>query len=161
MAELRSRFRELTEHLKKKAELYGIPAENCDSETADILLESGGHGETEVGWHIATLRYRGVLLIERLTEATAVRLALHARTWLDDYDDTRSRFRLGDPTVSLIPLDASGLVDFVLSADFADPVLASENPEGEFEWDGRRFDLGGYQLGVAERGDVRGARTDV
>ena len=140
---IRSRFREFADHLKSKAMELGVAPENHNAETASMTLAQGGHNLTSEGWHLADLRYRGVL------------------AWLDDNDDTRDKYRLADPEIDLISLDASGLVDLIITCDFVDPVYITPAEGGRIRWNGEDFEPIEYDLWVAERGEVRGARTDV
>lgn len=161
MKTVRSRFRELADHLKEKSAMLGVAPENVQAEIATMVLACGGHNETEVGWHLADLRYRGVLLIERVRQPAAVMLLMHCRAWLDENDDTRTRYSLDDPEINLIPLDASELVDLVISCDFVDPVFIAEAENGEIRWNGRNYAPVEYDLRIAERGNVNGGSTDV
>lgn len=161
MNNVRSRFRELADHLKKKSAMLGVAPENVQAEIATMVLARGGHNETEVGWHLADLRYRGVLLIERIRQSAAVMVLMHCRAWLDENDDTRARYNLDDPEINLIPLDASELVDLVISCDFVDPVFLAEAENGEVHWNGRSYAPVEYDLRVAERGEINGGGTDV
>lgn len=158
---IRSRFREFADHLKSKAMELGVAPENHNAETASMTLAQGGHNLTSEGWHLADLRYRGVLLIERVRQTDAIVLLMHARAWLDDNDDTRDKYKLADPEVDLVSLDASGLVDLIITCDFVDPVYITPAEGGRIRWDGEDFEPVEYDLWVAERGEVRGARTDV
>ena len=151
MENIRSRFWELVDFLKERAAARGVPPENFDAETAKMELASGGHNLTETGWHLANLKYTGAILIERVNRADAVMLMLHVRAWLDDHDDTRDDYKLPDPEVALVPLDAGDLVDLVISCEFVDPVFIVEADDGELVWNGRKFALIDYDLRVVER----------
>lgn len=166
MYNIRSRYRELTEHLKLKAESMGIAPENFQAEIARMVLVSGGHNETTEGWHLTNFRYRGVILVERIEQQKAVMLMLHCRAWLDDHDDTRDDYKLPDPEINLVPLDggaedsAGGLVDVMMTIEFVDPVYIAEAENGAIEWNGRNFAPVAYDLWIAERGTVNQAPVE-
>lgn len=157
---IRSRFCELAEHLKTKLKTMQIAPENFQAEISQMVVASGGHNETTEGWHLTDLHYRGVFLVERMPQQSAIMLILHCRAWLDDNDDTRDRYRLPDPDAALVPLDASGLVDLILTVDFVDPVFLAEAENGEIAWNGRRFAPVDFDLWIAERGRVNGAPAE-
>lgn len=166
MNNIRARFRELAEHLKNKGRMLNIPAENFKEDILQIVLCPGGHNITVQGLYLANFRYRASLYIERLNLETAVMLMLHARAWLDDYDDTRGQFLLEDPEISIMKLENEEVVDLLLTGDFIDPVYLSpankDILETEIiEWNGGRYTLSEYDLWIAERGKVNGAPTDI
>lgn len=154
---LRSRFSELSGHLKTHAATMGVPPENFQGEIARMQLASGGHNCTPQGWHLANLRYRGVLFIERIAQQAAIMLLIQCRAWLDENDDTRDKYKLTDPDVSLVPLDSGDLVDLIVSCDFVDPVYLAEAADGPVEWNGRKLAPVAYDLWTAERGTVNQA----
>lgn len=159
---IRSRFSELLRHLKGKAELYHIPPENFQDDTADMTVESGGHDITVQGLHFADFRYRGVILVERVPAQTATMLILHARAWLDTHDDQREIHELAEPAITLLRLDTGNLTDLMLDIEFCDPVYlskaAADAPEsGVISWDGADYTLDEYDLWTAETGEVNRA----
>jgi len=157
---VRSRFSELSDHLKTQSATMGVPPENFQGEIARMQLAPGGRNCTPQGWHLANLRYRGVLLIERIAQQSAIMLLIQCRAWLDENDDTRDDYKLADPEISLVPLDSGDLVDLIVSCDFVDPVYLAEDPNGTVEWNGRKMAPVAYDLWVAERGTVNQAPTD-
>ena len=138
----------------------GIPPENFQGEISKMELASGGHNLTKQGWHLANLRYRGVLLVERIARQAAIMLLIHCRAWLDDFDDTRAMYSLDDPDVSLVPLDSGDLVDLIVSCEFVDPVYLAEAEDGTVEWNGRKLSPVDYDLWTAERGTVNQAPAE-
>jgi len=159
---VRSRFDELKTHLAELAARLGVPKENFDDSTAKMEIRPGGHNETEDGIHFADVCYAGSLYVERLTAPQAFFLALAARAWLDEHDDTRYAYKLGEIEVDFIRLDDGILRDLMLTADFVDPVHLVEidalTPDDapRLAWNGREYALAEYDLWVAERCSVSG-----
>lgn len=155
---IRCRFGDLVNHLKTKIKTLGVALENFDDAMAQIRILPGGRNETEEGWHFANLRYRGVLSIERISNNSAVLAMLYIRAWLDEHDDQRDRYKLGDPEASIIPLDNScTLVDLEVEVDFNDPVYLNMSDDNMIDWQSGSFNLSDYDLWIAENGTVNTA----
>lgn len=166
MNDIKARFRELAEHLKTKGKLLNIRPENYQTDIVQFMLCPGGHNITPQGLYLANFRYRASLYVERIAMPAAITLMIHARAWLDDNDDTRDKYKLADPEISIIELDDGDLVDLLLTGEFIDPVYLAPAPEGTpdaeiIEWNGRRYTVAEYDLWIAERGEVNGGPTDV
>lgn len=160
MSDIRFRFQELTEFLKRKMLPLGVPAENFQQETGSLTLACGGHNETESGWHLADLRYRAVLRIDGVPQSAVMLFLVHCRAWLDENDDTRGFYHLAEPQIDLQPASPDGIT-LRLSCEFVDPVYITESENGEIGWNGRNYTLDDYDLKIAELGEVNGGFTNI
>lgn len=159
---IRSRYRELAEHLKTKCKELGVRLENFGSEIAEMTLSSGGRNNTEQGLHLADLRYQGVFFIERINTGAAILALIHVRAWLDSNDDTRGRYKLPDPQVSMVKLDGEeDLSDLLLTIEFVDPIYIAPSESGTVEYNGVKYGVEPYDLWVAENGSVMQAPLGV
>ncbi|MEI8244361.1 MAG: phage tail protein [Lentisphaerota bacterium] len=170
---IRNRFQELCVFLKKQKSSLKFQDDQFDAEIENMTVESGGHNETVNGVHLCNFRYQGVVYIERLPEASFPMLAIYIKSWLDNNDDLRSKYKLKSPLIDVVSL-GSKLIDAMATIDFVDEVYlvkANVTPpddgspaipgENQVEMFGAIYEVGEYALSIAEIGDVNGGSTDV
>jgi hypothetical protein len=156
---MKSKLSQLSTYLTGKLDLLGIRLEQLETDVADGTVEPGGLSETETGIHLADFAYEGTLLIERLPADSLGMLLLLIVAWLCANDPDRSGRNLPWPSVETIAL-GSGLLDAVVEIRFVDEFFGSLSEDGPIEMGGLRYAPDGYELRVAESGNVAGAPTE-
>ncbi len=113
---------------------------------------------TEQGMHMGDMRYRAVIVIERLT-ANPARLMALIGSWLENNDSGRTDDGLPDPAFSIDQLDPDS-ADVELQLEFIEPQHLAEDPQGEFEAFGKRWAYVEFDLWTATDGSVTDGFTD-
>lgn len=157
---IRNRFQEICAFLKTKKTTLKFRDDQLDAEIENMTVEDGGHSETVNGFHFANFKYQGVIYVERLPEDSFPMLAILIKAWLDNNDNLRSKYKLKSPDLEVISL-GDKLVDVLATIDFVDEVYLAPSASGQVEIDGKKYEVGEYQLFVAESGIVNGGATDV
>lgn len=154
-----SKFAQLCTYLASKTMTLKIRDDQFSTETDGGRIEPGGQNETEAGFHLMDFFYTGTLYFERLPEGSLPLLLVLITSWLSDNDDGRARRGLEWPRVDFIDL-GSRLLDVLVEIDFVDMFFAAEDEAGEIEIGDNTYSIDGYELAVAERGEVNGGPTD-
>ncbi|HIE5581580.1 TPA: phage tail protein [Pseudomonas aeruginosa] len=127
-----------------------VPAEQLDSFAEQVSLTLVWKPERE-GLRLGDMRYRAVIILERLADHPARLMAL-VGSWLENNDQDRDG--LPDPVFDVEQMDPD-LADVELAVEFVEPVHLAEDPAGEIEAFGQRWAFVPFDLWVAEHGEVR------
>lgn len=127
-----------------------VPAEQLDSFAEQVSLALVWKPE-ERGLRLGDMRYRAVVIMERLADHPARLMAL-VGSWLENNDQDRDG--LPDPVFDVEQMD-SDLADVELAVEFVEPVHLAEDSDGEIEAFGRRWAFVPFDLWIAEHGEVR------
>ncbi|MBX6032241.1 phage tail protein [Pseudomonas aeruginosa] len=127
-----------------------VPAEQLDSFAEQVSLALVWKPE-ERGLRLGDMRYRAVVILERLADHPARLMAL-VGSWLENNDQDRDG--LPDPVFDVEQMDRD-LADVELAVEFVEPVHLAEDPAGEIEAFGQRWAFVPFDLWIAEHGDVR------
>ncbi|MBH9008098.1 phage tail protein [Pseudomonas aeruginosa] len=127
-----------------------VPAEQLDSFAEQVSLALVWKPE-ERGLRLGDMRYRAVVILERLADHPARLMAL-VGSWLENNDQDRDG--LPDPVFDVEQMD-SDLADVELAVEFVEPVHLAEDSDGEIEAFGRRWAFVPFDLWIAEHGEVR------
>ncbi|HEJ5827381.1 phage tail protein [Pseudomonas aeruginosa] len=127
-----------------------VPAEQLDSFAEQVSLALVWKPE-ERGLRLGDMRYRAVVILERLADHPARLMAL-VGSWLENNDQDRDG--LPDPVFDVEQMDRD-LADVELAVEFVEPVHLAEDPAGEIEAFGRRWAFVPFDLWIAEHGEVR------
>ncbi|AMO55982.1 phage tail protein [Endozoicomonas montiporae] len=132
-----TKLQQLTSHLLGKR-----LARNEDIESwvdrCSIIPEARHMGEYA---EICQQQSTCTVVIERFSGDARKIMAL-VTAWLQDNDDNRERFGLGDPEIDVTPLDKSGKSsDVDISLVFYDPVMVRLDTDGDIHWQGLRWSL--------------------
>ena len=142
-----NKLRALTAYL---IERHLVPAEQLDSFAEQVSLALVWKPE-ERGLRLGDMRYRAVVILERLADHPARLMAL-VGSWLENNDPDRDG--LPDPVFDVEQMDRD-LADVELAVEFVEPVHLAEDPAGEIEAFGRRWAFVPFDLWIAEHGEVR------
>ncbi|EPO7862885.1 MULTISPECIES: phage tail protein [Pseudomonas] len=126
-----------------------VPAEQLDSFAEQVSLTLVWKPERE-GLRLGDMRYRAVIILERLADHPARLMAL-VGSWLENNDQDRDG--LPDPVFDVEQMDPD-LADVELAVEFVEPVHLAEDPAGEIEAFGQRWAFVPFDLWVAEHGEV-------
>lgn len=126
-----------------------VPAEQLDSFAEQVSLTLVWKPERE-GLRLGDMRYRAVIILERLADHPARLMAL-VGSWLENNDQDRDG--LPDPVFDVEQMDPD-LADVELAVEFVEPVHLAEDPAGEIEAFGQRWVFVPFDLWVAEHGEV-------
>ncbi|KGD88401.1 phage tail protein [Pseudomonas aeruginosa] len=126
-----------------------VPAEQLDSFAEQVSLTLVWKPERE-GLRLGDMRYRAVIILERLADHPARLMAL-VGSWLENNDQDRDG--LPDPVFDVEQMDPD-LADVELAVEFVEPVHLAEDPAGEIEAFGQRWAFVPFVLWVAEHGEV-------
>ncbi|PRW00937.1 P2 phage tail completion R family protein [Pseudomonas aeruginosa] len=126
-----------------------VPAEQFDSFAEQVSLTLVWKPERE-GLRLGDMRYRAVIILERLADHPARLMAL-VGSWLENNDQDRDG--LPDPVFDVEQMDPD-LADVELAVEFVEPVHLAEDPAGEIEAFGQRWAFVPFDLWVAEHGEV-------
>ncbi|KXD63317.1 phage tail protein [Pseudomonas aeruginosa] len=126
-----------------------VPAEQLDSFAEQVSLTLAWKPERE-GLRLGDMRYRAVIILERLADHPARLMAL-VGSWLENNDQDRDD--LPDPVFDVEQMDPD-LADVELAVEFVEPVHLAEDPAGEIEAFGQRWAFVPFDLWVAEHGEV-------
>ncbi len=127
-----------------------VPPEQLDSFAEQVSLALVWKPE-ERGLRLGDMRYRAVVILERLADHPARLMAL-VGGWLENNDQARDG--LPDPVFDVEQMDRD-LADVELAVEFVEPVHLAEDPAGEIEAFGRRWAFVPFDLWIAEHGEVR------
>lgn len=127
-----------------------VPPEQLDSFAEQVSLALIWKPE-ERGLRLGDMRYRAVVILERLADHPARLMAL-VGSWLENNDQARDG--LPDPVFDVEQMDRD-LADVELAVEFVEPVHLAEDPAGEIEAFGQRWAFVPFDLWIAEHGDVR------
>ncbi len=127
-----------------------VPAEQLDSFAEQVSLALVWKPE-ERGLRLGDMRYRAVVILERLADHPARLMAL-VGSWLENNDQDRDG--LPDPVFDVEQMDRD-LADVELAVEFVEPVHLAEDPAGEIEAFGQRWAFVPFDLWIAEHGEVR------
>jgi hypothetical protein len=128
-----------------------VAPEQFDSWTDQVSLQLIWKPDRD-GLHMADMRYRAVLSLERFTDHPARLMAL-VGSWLETHDTNRDRHELPEPLFTVDPLDQDSF-DVELSLEFVEPQYLAEDPGGEIEAFGKTWAFVPFDLWVAEHGEV-------
>lgn len=126
-----------------------VPAEQLDSFAEQVSLTLVWKPERE-GLRLGDMRYRAVIILERLADHPARLMAL-VGSWLENNDQDRDG--LPDPVFDVEQMDPD-LANVELAVEFVEPVHLAEDPAGEIEAFGQRWAFVPFDLWVAEHGEV-------
>lgn len=122
-------------------------------ENGTIRLEPKNMGPT--GVDVAWLTYQAVFTIEQLPfrelDPTIVLAAV--ASWVQENDPFRERFELDDPEYSVTPNDEKN-ADLEIQLAFTEPLRLIEHPQGRINWMGKRWEVGPYEIWVADHIDL-------
>lgn len=127
-----------------------VPAEQLDSFAEQVSLTLVWKPERD-GLRLGDMRYRAVIILERLADHPARLMAL-VGSWLENNDPDRDG--LPDPVFDVEQMDRD-LADVELAVEFVEPVHLAEDSAGEIEAFGRRWAFVPFDLWIAEHGEVR------
>ncbi|HCF4327107.1 phage tail protein [Pseudomonas aeruginosa] len=127
-----------------------VPPEQLDSFAEQVSLALIWKPE-ERGLRLGDMRYRAVVILERLADHPARLMAL-VGSWLENNDQDRDG--LPDPVFDVEQMDRD-LADVELAVEFVEPVHLAEDPAGEIEAFGQRWAFVPFDLWIAEHGEVR------
>ncbi|HFT7408632.1 TPA: phage tail protein [Pseudomonas aeruginosa] len=127
-----------------------VPPEQLDSFAEQVSLALVWKPE-ERGLRLGDMRYRAVVILERLADHPARLMAL-VGSWLENNDQARDG--LPDPVFDVEQMDRD-LADVELAVEFVEPVHLAEDPAGEIEAFGQRWAFVPFDLWIAEHGEVR------
>lgn len=106
------------------------------------------------GMLIGYNQYQASVSVERY-KGSAERIIAAISGWLQENDCERDEYDLADPTYEVYVLDDE-FVDIDFSIPFMSKVHLIESATGFIEVHGKKWDLGDYQLGVANEVSVNG-----
>lgn len=133
-----------------------VAAEQLDSWTEQVTLELVWKPDVG-GMHMANMRYRAAIMLERFADHPARLMAL-VGSWLENHDPDRDRHELPAPLFAVEMLD-SDLADVDITLEFVEPQYLAEDPAGEIEAFGKTWAFVPFDLWIAEQGEVgRGGR---
>ena len=105
---------------------------------------------SEAGLHMADMRYRAVIVLERFAEHPARLMAL-VGSWLENNDPERDE--LPSPAFAVAMLD-NDLADVEIALEFVEPQHLAEDPAGEIIAFGKTWAIVPFDLWIAEQGEV-------
>jgi len=126
-----------------------VAAEQLDSFAEQVSLTLIWKPDHD-GLHMADMRYRAVVLLERLADHPGRLMALLG-SWLETHDQDRDG--LPEPTFDVEQLDPD-LADVEITVEFIEPLYLTEDAQGEIEAFGKRWAFVPFDLWVAEHGEV-------
>ncbi|WP_312495959.1 phage tail protein [Pseudomonas cremoris] len=109
--------------------------------------------DTTQGLHMADMRYRAVLVIERFAGNPALLMALLGG-WLETNDPDRDD-DLPAPTFAVDQVTPDE-ADLELTLEFVEAQHLAEDPNGKVEAFGKTWGLVEFDLWTADQGEVRG-----
>jgi hypothetical protein len=128
-----------------------VLAEQLDSWAEQVTLPLYWK-PTVKGLHMADMRYRAVISLERYADNPARLMALIG-CWLESNDPGREDDNLAPPVFEVDQIDPD-LANVELQLEFIEPQYLAESDTGEFEAFGKRWDLVPFDLWIAEQGAV-------
>lgn len=164
---MRNRLLEIRDFLLKKQEFLQIRKENLDMLHDDMSVENGTGIEDTVedsigaesqGIHFYNLRYDGVIAIERLPADKYVYLLAFIHALISQDSKHRNKYNLTPPTFDSINLDADFLY-VQINIPLLDEFYIVPRETGPIEYNGQNYDLGVYELFIAEEVEVEAATT--
>ncbi|MGH8330092.1 MAG: phage tail protein [Pseudomonas fluorescens] len=128
-----------------------VATEQLDSWTEQVTLELVWKPDVD-GMHMANMRYRAAIILERFADHPARLMAL-VGSWLENNDTERDRHELPAPLFAVEPLD-NDLFDVEITLEFVEPQYLAEDPAGEIQAFGKTWAFVPFDLWIAERGEV-------
>ena len=128
-----------------------VPPEQLDSWTDQVTLELVWKPDVD-GMHMANMRYRAAIILERFADHPARLMAL-VGSWLENHDPDRDRHELPAPLFAVEMLD-NDLADVDVTLEFVEPQYLAEDPAGEIEAFGKSWAFVPFDLWIAEQGEV-------
>lgn len=116
-----------------------IMPECFDSWVESIELTPFNRLETDNQVQIATANYTAVFLFDSFDKSPAVLLAMFS-AWLIDNDNTRDKYNLSAPQVSVELID-DGTAEVILSIDFIESVFLVEAEGGDIIFNGKEWNV--------------------
>ena len=138
----------LTKHL---IERNLVAPELLDSWAEQVILEMIWKPDVD-GMHMANMRYRAVIVLERFADHPGRLMALLG-SWLENHDQDRHRHELPAPVFAIDMLD-NDLADVEVTLEFIEPQYLAEDPDGEIEAFGQTWSFIPFDLWIAEEGEV-------
>ena len=138
----------LTKHL---IERNLVAPELLDSWAEQVILEMIWKPDLD-GMHMANMRYRAVIVLERFADHPGRLMALLG-SWLENHDQDRHRHELPAPVFAIDMLD-NDLADVEITVEFVEPQYLAEDPDGEIEAFGQTWAFVPFDLWIAEEGEV-------
>ena len=138
----------LTKHLTER---NLVAPELLDSWAEQVILEMIWKPDVD-GMHMANMRYRAVIVLERFADHPGRLMALLG-SWLENYDQDRHRHELPAPVFAIDMLD-NDLADVEVTLEFVEPQYLAEDPDGEIEAFGQTWAFVPFGLWIAEEGEV-------
>jgi len=128
-----------------------VQPEQLDSWTDQVTLELVWKPDVD-GMHMANMRYRAAIILERFADHPARLMAL-VGSWLENHDPDRDRHELPAPLFAVEMLD-NDLADVDITLEFVEPQYLAEDPAGEIEAFGKSWAFVPFDLWIAEQGEV-------
>lgn len=128
-----------------------VAPEQLDSWTEQVSLDLIWKPDVD-GLHMANMRYRAVIVLERFADHPGRLMALLG-SWLENHDTDRDRHELPAPAFAIEMLD-NDLADVEISLEFVEPQYLAEDPEGEIQAFGASWAFVPFDLWIAEHGEV-------
>ena len=138
----------LTKHL---IERNLVAPELLDSWAEQVILEMIWKPDVD-GMHMANMRYRAVIVLERFADHPGRLMALLG-SWLENHDQDRHRHELPAPVFAIDMLD-NDLADVEVTLEFVEPQYLAEDLDGEIEAFGQTWSFIPFDLWIAEEGEV-------
>ena len=73
--------------------------------------------------------------------------------WVQEHDEFREQFDLGDPEYAVTPNDEK-TADLEIQLPFTEPLRLVEHERGPINWDGKRWNVAPYDIWVADHIDL-------
>lgn len=128
-----------------------VAPEQLDSWTEQVSLDLIWKPDVD-GLHMANMRYRAVIVLERFADHPGRLMALLG-SWLENHDADRDRHELPAPAFAIEMLD-NDLADVEISLEFVEPQYLAEDLEGEIQAFGASWAFVPFDLWIAEHGEV-------
>lgn len=125
--------------------------EQLESWTEQVSLDLIWKPDVD-GLHMANMRYRAVIVLERFADHPGRLMALLG-SWLLNHDADRDRHELPAPAFAVEIVD-NDLADVEISLEFVEPQYLAEDPVGEIQAFGRTWAFVPFDLWIAEHGEV-------
>lgn len=127
-------------------------------EDGTIRLESRNMGPT--GVDVAWLTYQAVYTVEQLPfrEINPAIVLASVAAWVQENDQFREQFGLGDPEYAVTPNDEK-TADLEIQLTFTEPLRLVEHQNGPINWMGKRWNVAPYEIWVADHIDLNVGNT--
>ena len=101
------------------------------------------------GLLVGNLQYTAAYSLGDVSSDNTQWLMVFLLSWLNENDDNRQTYSLGNPSLQISPTTAD-LVNIEVSVDFVDPVYLVTDPNGRVEIMGETWGFGVNDLWIAE-----------